>query len=93
MTLIVERDTARAEPLAATVGGDAVILDSLEAARRRLADDFGEDVVVVGADVDLQAAVAFAEGYRLTRPTLGVILVRRRVESSVLSDALYQKLT
>lgn len=89
MTFIVERDQARAEPLVAALGGQAVILDSLEAARRRLTDDFTEDVVVIGADVDLQAAVAFAEGYRLTRPALGVVLVRRRVESSVLSDALY----
>jgi pilus assembly protein CpaE len=89
MTIIVERDVARAEPLQAALGGTIVVLDSLEAARRRLADDFNEDVVVIGADVDLQAAVAFTEGFRLTRPTLGVILVRRRVESSVLSDALY----
>lgn len=64
-------------------------MDSLEAARRYLSNDYDEDVVVVGADVDLQAAVAFSEGYRLARPTLGVVLVRRRVESSVLSDALY----
>jgi pilus assembly protein CpaE len=89
MTYIVERDHARANPLVAALGGQATVLDSLEAARRRLTDDFAEDVVVVGADVDLQAAVAFAEGYRLTRPTLGVVLVRRRVESSVLSEALY----
>lgn len=89
MTLIVERDGSRAEPLKASLGGDARVVDSLEAARRRLADDYDEDVVVVGADVDLQAAVAFAEGFRLTRPTLGIVLVRRRVESSVLSDALY----
>jgi pilus assembly protein CpaE len=88
MTLVVERDAARAEPLLGALGG-SVLVDSLEAARRRLTDDFSEDVVVVGADVDLQAAVAFAEGYRLTRPSLGVVLVRRRVESSVLSDALY----
>lgn len=89
MTYIVERDAGRAEPLLGALGGSAVVLDSLEAARRRLTDDVSEDVVVVGADVDLQAAVAFAEGYRLTRPSLGVVLVRRRVESSVLSDALY----
>ena len=89
MTVIVERDSGRAEPLKAALGGDALVLDSLEAARRHLSDTFDEDIVVVGADVDLQASVAFAEGYRLSRPTLGVVLVRRRVESSVLSDALY----
>lgn len=89
MTVIVERDGGRAEPLRAALGDDARVVDSLEAARRYLADAYDEDIVVVGADVDLQAAVAFSEGYRLTRPTLGVVLVRRRVESSVLSDALY----
>jgi pilus assembly protein CpaE len=54
-----------------------------------LADDHTEDVVVVGADVDLQAATAFTEGFRLVRPSLSVVLVRRRVETSVLTEALH----
>jgi pilus assembly protein CpaE len=64
-------------------------MDSLEAARRFLADEMSEDVVVIGADVDLQAATAFTEGFRLTRPSLSVVLVRRRVETSVLTEALH----
>ena len=89
MTLLVERDSVRAEPLVAALGEGVQVLDSLEAARRSLADDPIEDLVIVGADVDLQAATAFTEGFRLARPSLGVVLVRRRVESSVLTEALH----
>jgi pilus assembly protein CpaE len=89
MTLLVERDSTRADPLMAALGGDVLVMDSLEAARRFLADDLTEDVVVVGADVDLQAATAFTEGFRLARPSLSVVLVRRRVETSVLTEALH----
>jgi pilus assembly protein CpaE len=89
MTLLVERDPTRADPLVAALGGDVRVLDSLETARRQLTDDLVEDVVVIGADVDLQAATAFTEGFRLARPSLSVVLVRRRVETSVLTEALH----
>lgn len=89
MTLLVERDDTRAEPIVAALGDAIRVVDSLEAARRILADDMVEDLVIVGADVDLQAATAFTEGFRLTRPTLGVLLVRRRVETGVLTEALH----
>jgi len=38
--------------------------------------------------VDLHTALAIAENMRITRPSLGVVLVRRRIDTSVLADAL-----
>ena len=43
---------------------------------------------MLGAGVDLLSAARLAETMRVTRPALGVVLVRRRLDTSVLSDAL-----
>ena len=47
-----------------------------------------EDLVVVGPDVDISVAAETAVRYRASRPTLGVVLVRRRLEVATLNQAL-----
>ena len=47
-----------------------------------------EDLVVVGPDISMAIATEVAETYRLRRPHLGVILLRRRMEVSTMSEAL-----
>jgi pilus assembly protein CpaE len=44
--------------------------------------------VVLGPGVDLEAAAALADMLRVTRPATSVILIRRRVDTSVLAEAL-----
>jgi pilus assembly protein CpaE len=46
------------------------------------------DTVVMGPSVDGDEALRFAEQMRVSRPMLGVVLVRRRVDTTVLADAL-----
>ncbi len=60
----------------------------LEALRHYLDHNPGDDVVVLTSAVDLYSALALAESYRVSRPSLGVVLLRRRVDTSVLTDAL-----
>jgi pilus assembly protein CpaE len=88
MTAIVDLDAATAETLHAALGPDSQILPSLDALRRHLETQFAEDAVVLGPTVDLAAALGLAAVMRVTRPSLAVILVRRRVDTSVLSEAL-----
>ncbi len=64
------------------------MLPSLDALRRHLETQFTEDAVVLGPTVDLGSALGLAESMRVIRPSLAVILVRRRVDTSVLTDAL-----
>ena len=45
-------------------------------------------LVIIGPEVDLEQACDLAEVARLDRPELGVILLRRRVDVTVLSQAL-----
>lgn len=87
MIVIVEPDGTTAATLRSALGGGAEILDSPERLRHMLGHE-DLDVAVFGPSVDAQAAFDVAEKLRLSRPSFGVILVRRRVDTTLLSEAL-----
>ncbi|HET6815603.1 MAG TPA: P-loop NTPase [Mycobacteriales bacterium] len=88
MLVIVNPDPAGAETLRSSVAPDAEILATVDVARRHLTENLDVDVAVIGSAVELEPALALAEAMRVTRPELGVILVRRRVDTTVLTEAL-----
>ena len=88
MTAIVEFDPIGAESLRGAVGADAVVLPDLEALRGYLDETLWEDTVLLGPSVDQEAAFELADRMRVSRPSLGVVLVRRRVDAAVLTEAL-----
>ena len=87
MTAIVDTDRSAAEMLHGALGPETVVLTSLEALRQHLDSNPADDVVVLSSAVDLYSALALAESLRVSRPSLGVVLLRRRVDTSVLHDA------
>jgi len=88
MAAIVDLDPNTAGMLHAALGQDSVVLPTMDALRRHLETQFSEDAVVLGPNIDLRSALDLAGVMRVTRPSLGVILVRRRVDTSVLADAM-----
>jgi pilus assembly protein CpaE len=88
MTAIVEFDPIGAESIKAALGPDSGVLASLDALRAHLDVNLFEDCVVLGPSVDQQDVFELAEEMRLKRPSLGVVMVRRRIDTAVLSDAL-----
>lgn len=88
MPTIVESQQSSADTFATTVGGHPTLVASLEQLKQHLATNPEEYAVVLGTSVDLEAAAALADTLRVTRPATSVILVRRRVETSVLAEAL-----
>src|SRR5215210_2685320 len=88
MTAIVDLDAGTADMLQSALGGDGIVLVSMDALRRHLETEFGEQAVVLGPNVDLTSALSLASSMRVARPSVGVILVRRRVDTSVLADSL-----
>jgi pilus assembly protein CpaE len=88
MTLIVDATLAGAEELAAHVEPNATPLAGIEALRRHLDQHPNEDVAVLGPNVDAEAALALAEEMRIARPSFGVVLIRRQVDASLLTEAL-----
>ena len=87
-TVIVDPDVTAAETLNTALGGLAAVLPSLDHLRRYLETEPLVTAVIVGASLDQDAALRFTESQRVSRPTLGVVLVRRRVETSLLREAL-----
>lgn len=88
MTLMVEPDAELAETLAFAVGSQVTVLDAVHEVSRRLEQDPSELLVVLGPDVDLSMASDLAEDLRVTRPQVGVVLLRRRVDVAVMGHAL-----
>jgi len=88
MTTIVERDPSLVELFRSTVGSSVTVLESLDQLRRHLDAQPGEYAVVLGPSVDIDAASRLAETLRVSRPALSVVLVRKRVDTSVLTDSL-----
>ena len=88
MLVIVNPDPAAAETLRSAVDPDAQILSSVDVARRHLLDQHEIDVVVIGAAVEMEPALKLADFMRVARPEVGVVLVRRRVDTAVLTEAL-----
>jgi pilus assembly protein CpaE len=88
MTTIVERDPSLAEMFQTAIGAGVTVLASLDQLRRHLEHQPDEYAVVLGPSVDLTAAAGLAESARVSRPTMSVILVRRRVDTAVLGDSL-----
>src|SRR3954463_12993516 len=88
MLVIVNPDTAGAETLRSAVDPEAVILTSVDQARHHLQEHPEVEVAVIGAAVDLEPALALAGAMRVSRPDVGVILVRRRVDTVVLTESL-----
>ena len=88
MTLVTEPNSAAAAELGSVLGRATTTLANLDATRDALSNSLDEDVVVVGPSIDAAGAFRLAADYRITRPTLSVILVRRRVETSVLAEAM-----
>ncbi len=88
MTAIVDLDPAVAGTLFASLGSEGTVLPSMDALHKHLDTHLGEDAVVIGPTVDIGAALALTQSMRLSRPSLGVVLVRRRVDTTLLNDAL-----
>jgi pilus assembly protein CpaE len=86
---VVYGDAAReTERIRLTMTEDVTVFDSLSAMVTFLDDHVDEDMVVVGPDAPLSVATEIAEKYRMERPTLGVILLRRRIEMQTMAEAL-----
>ncbi len=88
MTVIVSLDRSAAETLRTAIGPDTDILDSLQDVSRHLADHPAESVIVVAPSIDMGAALSLAESLRVSKPHIGVVLVRQRVDSTLLAEAL-----
>ena len=88
MTAIVEFDPLGAEAIKGALGPESSVLPSLDALKSHLELNMFEDCVVLGPSIDQVDVFALAEDLRVSRPSIGVVMVRRRIDTAVLSDAI-----
>ena len=88
MPIIVESNPGNAELFTSVTGSASQVVASLEELKHTLGSAPDEFAIVLGPAVDLEASAALADMLRVTRPATSVILIRRRVDTSVLAEAL-----
>lgn len=85
MIVVVEPDGTIAAGLRSALGGAPQIVDTVDRLRPMLDE---VTVAVFGPSTDGRAAFDLASSMRISRPSFGVVLVRHRVDTALLSDAL-----
>lgn len=88
MPIIVESNSSSADLFLSVTGPGSRVVPNLEELKRTLSESPDEFAIVIGPAVDLEAAAALADTLRITRPSVSVMLIRRRVDTSVLAEAL-----
>lgn len=88
MTILLEADPLAVATLEPAIGSSPVVVADQVALADVLTSDTGHSVVVVGPHVASDVALEIAAAERVARPHLSVVLVRSRVDSSVLRNAL-----
>jgi len=88
MTILVETDPLAIAALQPVIGADAPVVPDEPSLREILVAQPDHSVIVVGPHVHLDVALDLATEERLARPHVSVVLVRTRVDSSVLRNAL-----
>jgi pilus assembly protein CpaE len=88
MTILYEPSRQVAQHFAMLVGGDVRTAGSLGEAHALLEEDPDEQLVLFGPNTPVLEAVGFAAKFRLSRPSLGVVLLRHQLEVGVLADAI-----
>lgn len=88
MIVVVEQDQHAAEGLRQLFGTGTTIQYDMDALRQFLDTHPEADIVVVGASMSAEAAFRLADVMRIRRPSLGVVLLRKRVDTQLLSDSL-----
>lgn len=87
MTAIVEPDGSQLEMLHSTLPGSQPFA-TIQQVDEHVRSNAREFAVVLGPSVSADDATTFAQWARIHRPALGVILLRHRIDSSVLAEAL-----
>ena len=88
MPVIVDADSARASALATSVGHGSHVVSTIDQVDAWLARRPNEYAVLVGPEIELAQAMSLADRLRLTRPGLGVLLLRPLVTTDVMSPAI-----
>lgn len=87
MTVLWEPDHQAVESIEVALSAQAHVVDAAPTATRAVLASPATNLLVIGPNVALTPALAVAEELRLERPEAGVVLIRRRLDVALLSQA------
>src|SRR2546421_1814821 len=88
MTILYEALPQYAQHLTLLLGGGTGHVSTVDGLAQAVGAVPDEVLVVCGPSVPLSEVVGFAAAHRLTRPALGVVLLRQHLDLNVLAEAL-----
>lgn len=88
MTIILTDSEDESPRYAFTLGDNVKITTSTYELYDSVSADESEQLIIIGPNVKMDVAKVVAEHFRTSRPSLGVILIRQRLEVGVLSEAI-----
>lgn len=88
MTTVIAPTARDAERFGFTIASEITPVETLKELDESLAQNPGEELVIVHPDIDWKTTIDVVERYRLTRPELGFVVVRRRMDVASLAQAL-----
>jgi pilus assembly protein CpaE len=88
MTALLEPDVLARDSIRDAIGDSTDTVSSFDELMVLMRSHPEIDTVVLGPSVDNDLALDFAERERASNPTLGVILVRRRIDAAILTQAI-----
>lgn len=88
MTLFMCQTGAGADRLAFTLGEKVQVFSNFREVRKILDEDTSELLVVIGPDMPMTQVKELMDTYRTSRPAMGVVLVRRRLDVVIMNEAL-----
>jgi pilus assembly protein CpaE len=87
VTILWESNEQLVANVKVALGGDVTVVSGAPTAQRAVLGDAHVNLLVIGPGVGLDPALEVAANIRLERPEAGVVLMRSRLDVSVLSDA------
>ena len=88
MTILLAENLLSAERFKMTLGESTVVIRNGRELREYLQNHPAELLVVIGPEFTLDDATQVVDYYRATRPTLGFILIRSRLEVGTMAQAM-----
>ena len=88
MTVFLCASGADADKIRFTLGEQLEVVPNYRAAVRHVDENIEELLLIVGPDIPMSEVSDLTSTYRISRPTLGVVLVRRRLDVSTMNEAI-----
>lgn len=88
MTVFLCASGAGADKIGFTLGEEVQLSPNFRDAVRYIDGDLAEQLVIIGPDVPMTVVRDLTDSYRISRPTLGAVLVRRRLDVATMNEAI-----